>query len=66
MDKKELDLAKVIELYVETGSISETAEQLGCTRQHIDNEIKRQYGYESGGIKKLVFEFYTKILDKEK
>jgi biotin operon repressor len=65
-ESKELDLSEVLELYIDLGSIEKVATQLGCTRQHIDNEIKRQCGYESGGIKKLVFEFYTKILEMNK
>jgi hypothetical protein len=56
-ESKELDLSEVLELYIDLGSIEKVATQLGCTRQHIDNEIKRQCGYENGGIKKLVFEF---------
>jgi len=57
---KELYLLDVAELYVELGNLEEVAEKLSCTRQHIDNEIKRQLGYEQGGIKKLILEFYTK------
>jgi len=60
-EAKNLDLGEVIDLYVEYGSIDKIASELGCTRQHIDNEIKRQMGYSEGGIKKLVLEFYTKV-----
>jgi biotin operon repressor len=65
-ESKELDLSEVLELYIDLGSIEKVASQLGCTRQHIDNEIKRQLSYESGGIKRLVAEFYTKILEKQR
>ena len=64
-EAKELDLNEVIDLYIEYGSIDKVANELGCTRQHIDNEIKRQLGYTEGGIKKLVAEFYTKLKSKE-
>ena len=65
-ESKELDLGEVIELYIELGSIEKVATQLGCTRQHIDNEIKSQMGYSEGGIKRLVAEFYTKVINMEK
>jgi hypothetical protein len=61
-ETKELNLSDVIDLYLEHGSIDKVAYELDCTRQHIDNEIKRQLNIESGGIKKLVAEFYTKAL----
>ncbi len=61
-ESKEIDLSTVIELYVESGSLDKVASELNCTRQHIHNEISRQMGYEeTGGIKKLVAEFYTKL-----
>ena len=66
-ESKELDLAEVLELYIDLGSIEKVATQLGCTRQHIHNEISRQMGYEeTGGIKKLVANFYTKLLKENK
>ena len=66
-ESKELDLGDVIELYVNLGSIEKVAEALECTRQHIHNEISRQMGYEeTGGIKKLVANFYTKLLKENK
>jgi biotin operon repressor len=65
-ESKELDLSEVLELYIEHGSIEKVASQLGCTRQHIDNEIKKQLGYESGGIKRLVAEFYQRIVEMNK
>jgi biotin operon repressor len=65
-ESKELDLSEVLDLYIDLGSIEKVATQLGCTRQHIDNEIKKQLGYESGGIKRLVAEFYTRVLEMNK
>ena len=65
-ESKELDLSDVIELYVEFGSVERVATELDCTRQHIDNEIKRQLGITEGGIKKLVANFYTKLLKENK
>ena len=65
-ESKELDLSEVLDLYIDLGSIEKVATQLGCTRQHIDNEIKKQLGYESGGIKRLVAEFYQRILEMNK
>ena len=65
-ESKELDLAEVLELYRDLGSIEKVATQLGCTRQHIDNEIIAQMGYSEGGIKRLVANFYTKVLEMNK
>jgi hypothetical protein len=53
-------------LYIEHGSVERVATELSCTRQHIDNEIKKQLGYESGGIKRLVAEFYQRIVEMNK
>lgn len=64
-EAKKLDLSEVIDLYVEYGSIDKAAKELNCTRQHIDNEIKRQLNIDSGGIKTLITEFYVKAKKRE-
>lgn len=47
-----LDLDDVINSYMKCGSLSVVATLLGCTRQHIHNEITRQT--KVSGIKQLM------------